>query len=93
MDFEVKFTGKTKKEATQFISTYIPYIKDINRLDRGYPPYYTNYPVQLSNGEYYQPSHFVLIKNYIHDTWDTMDVSRRMLDHSWGDGWSEEYYT
>lgn len=73
--FGVKFTGTTKKEATEFITIYSPYFQDINRLDRGYPPYHTNYPVTTSYGTVYQPSHFTLIptiKEYIQAGWEQM---------------------
>lgn len=93
-EFNVKFTGTTKKEASKFIEKYAPYAKDINRLDRGYPPYHTNYPVIMSDGIPYKPSHFVVvphIKNYIHQRYSEMMPERfgYGADHSWGDDWGE----
>ena len=78
--FGVRFTGTTKKEAQEFLMTYVPYYRDMERIDRGYPPYWT----ALAN----QPSHFKVIPEileYINWEWSNMADLNQIYHEEYGD--------
>jgi hypothetical protein len=86
--FKIQFTGKTRKEASDFLTKFVPYAKDMDRLDRGYTPYHTNYPVMTSRG-LYTPSHFTVIpeiKNYFKEELEIMSRRFEFTGGEDGDG-------
>lgn len=87
-EFDVKFDGTTRQEASAFLDKYTPYYRDIRRLGRGQLPYWT----QLGN----KPSHFTVIPEIMHFIMEWAEELERLndpdlhflADHSWGDDWS-----